>query len=165
MARFCSRNKKVRRYYTPVAVAAVVVGGSIKHISKAPATPPSTPPLPQGCRNHHNSTTTMTKGNNLISMCPKKRQMQVAASRSRPVYRGEDSFHTRAHICFSTLVKSTQTGPFDRPLLAQVMSSTSFYAPLGPPLAPRPRVCFTCWHSASETSRRYLCGAAQSPIC
>lgn len=99
------------------------------------------PPPPQGCRNYHNSTTTMTKGNNLISMCPKKRQMQVAASRSRPVYCGEDSFHTRAHICFSTLVKSTQTGPFDRPLLAQVMSSTSFYAPLALLLAPTPPPC------------------------
>lgn len=38
-------------------------------------------------------------------------------------------FRARAHIGFGTLVKSTQTRPLDRPPLAQLMSSTSFYAP------------------------------------
>lgn len=79
--------------------------------------------------------------------------MQVAASLSRPVCSSGDSFHTRAHICFSTLVKSTQTGAFDRPLLAQVMSSTSFHAPLGPSLAPDPAPVFVL-HVDTQPLRR-----------
>lgn len=141
-SQFCSRaTSKVWKYCTPMAVAAVVVVAVWSTFQKRQGAPAHTPrqhpspSLPQGCRNYHNSTTTMTKGNNLISMYAKR---ETDAGTVFP--KTSTSFHTPAHICFSTMIKPTKTRPLDHPLLAQVMSSTSFTRRL-PSSTPPPPPC------------------------